>query len=165
MAKATISSPKLGRADARQRYDPKTRSGISIFARTTVNGTPTRHTTRGITGSKVIAPAARSRISSHAEDNITAGRGKYPPVGRAGLALGKPVGRVRGVSSLWKSGLDFEGTRSLASAFRAEQDNVEDEGSGEDEHSGEGNPLPEDSDVEWGDERTLIDDLMGFDDE
>jgi hypothetical protein len=46
-------------------------------------------------------------------------------------------------------------------------ENEDDEGEGErhDEGSHQDDLLPEDSDVEWGDERTLIDGLMGFDDE
>ncbi|KAG9098494.1 hypothetical protein FRC06_006343 [Ceratobasidium sp. 370] len=165
MAKSTVTSPKLARIDARQRHEPKPRSGISIFARTAASGTPTRHTKQGTTGLKTTAPAIRLRASKHADDSNVGRTGArhFQLAGRAGHT--NPLGRVRGVSSLWKSGLDFEDTRHLAVDSRAGEDIVEGEGNGDDDHSGEDNSLLEDSDVEWGDERTLIDDLMGFDDE
>ncbi|KAG8743900.1 hypothetical protein FRC10_011190 [Ceratobasidium sp. 414] len=164
MAKSTITSPKLARIDARQRHEPKPRSGISIFARAAASGTPTRHTKQGTTGLKTAAPAIRLRALKHADDSIVGRTGvrHFQSTGRAGHT--NPLGRVRGVASLWKSGLDFEDTRHLAVCSRAGEDIVEGEGNGDDEHSGD-DSLLEDSDVEWGDERTLIDDLMGFDDE
>ncbi|KAG8772773.1 hypothetical protein FRC12_002903 [Ceratobasidium sp. 428] len=165
MAKSAIASPKLARIDARQKHEPKLRSGLSIFARTAASGTPTRLAARGNTGLKTTGPSVRLRGLKHADDSIVgrSGAKHFQPTGRAGQA--NPLGRVRGVSSLWKSGLDFEGTRHLAGGSPAGKVIDEDEGNGDDEHSGETDSLLEDSEVEWGDERTLIDDLMGFDDE
>ncbi|KAG8721110.1 hypothetical protein FRC08_015604 [Ceratobasidium sp. 394] len=165
MAKTTITSPKLARIDARQRHEPKPRSGISLFARAAASGTPTRHTKQGTAGLKTTAPAVRLRALKHADDSNVGRTGAkhFQSTGRPGQT--NPLGRVRGVSNLWKSGLDFEDTRHLAVGSRAGEDIVEGEGNGDDEHSGEDGSLLEDSDVEWGDERTLIDNLMGFDDE
>ncbi|KAG9127528.1 hypothetical protein FRC07_012681 [Ceratobasidium sp. 392] len=161
MAKAVIASPKLARIDARQKHEPKSRSGISIFARAAASGTPTR---RGNTGLKTTTPI-RVRGSKHADDRTVgrSGAKHFQSTGRAGQP--NPLERVRGVSSLWKSGLDFEGTRHLAVGSPAGKDIDEVEGNGDDEYSGETDSLLEDSEVEWGDERTLIEDLMGFDDE
>ncbi|QRV85857.1 hypothetical protein RhiJN_13875 [Ceratobasidium sp. AG-Ba] len=166
MARTNIATPKISRIDARQRYEPKSRSSISTFARTVVNGTPTRHVTRGTAESKAGASVTRWRALKRSEDTNAVGRcgaKHFQSTGRAGLT--DPLGRMRGVSSLWKSGLDLANTRHLAGGSHAGEDIDEDEGNGDDEHSGEEALLLEASDVEWRDERTLIDDLMGFDDE
>ncbi|KAF8609917.1 hypothetical protein BDV93DRAFT_2124 [Ceratobasidium sp. AG-I] len=165
MAKATISTPKQARIDARQRYEPKskTRSGISVFART-VQGTPTRSMANPQT---TKAAAVRARILKPADSGLAGRAGGKPAFAdRAGLASGTGMGTTyRGVSSLWKSGLDFEGMRPYPGSPLVENVDVEDEGEGYDEDSHLDDVFREDSDVEWGDERTLIDGLMGFDDE
>lgn len=165
MAKTTISTPKKARIDTRQRYESKskTRSGISVFGRA-VQGTPTRSIANPQTTKAV---AVRARILKHA-DSGPAGRagGMHAFADRAGLASGTIMGTSsRGVSSLWKSGLDFEGMRPYPGSPHVENMDVEDEGERHDEGSHHDDLLREDSDVEWGDERTLIDGLMGFDDE
>ena len=151
--------------DARQRYEPKskTRSGISVFARN-AQGTPTRSMANP---QATKAATVRARILKHADSGLAGwAGGKHAFADRAGLASGTGMGTTyRGVSSLWKSGLDFEGTRPYSGSSLVENVDFEGEGEGNDEDSRLDNVLLEDSDVEWEDERTLIDGLMGFDDE
>lgn len=165
MAKATISTPKQARIGTRQRYEPKSksRSGTSVFARA-AQGTPTRSIANPQTTKAV---AVRARILKPADSGLAGRSGaKHAFADRAGLASGTTMGTThRGVSSLWKSGLDFESTRPYPGSPLVENVDVEDEGEDHYEDFRRDDVLREDSDVEWEDERTLIDGLMGFDDE
>jgi hypothetical protein len=170
MARTSLSTSKLACSDAKQQYESKTRSRTSLFARATAQGTPTRKTTRGISQrAKIIAPNARSRLSKHgARGDIAEGTGsKRTPDGRALASATKPnFARYRGVvSSIWKTGLDHSGMRPQAVNAHIEREELENEEIAEDEHSNRDSLLREDSDEEWEDERTLIDGLMGFDDQ
>lgn len=167
MTRTSLSTPKLALIDSKQKYDPKTRSRTSLFARAAAQGTPTRKATRGIANGKLF-PAARSRLSHSAHGNITGKVGpKHLSEGRAGLASAtKPnIARYCGVvSGIWKTGLDHHSMRQQAGVSHIERDEAENE-MREDEDSQDGALREEsDDDDEW-DERTLIDGLMGFDDQ
>ncbi|QRW27649.1 hypothetical protein RhiXN_02244 [Rhizoctonia solani] len=167
MTRLNISSPKLARIDAKQKYDAKIRSGTSRFARATMTGagTPTRNPTRGILPT-VNINNPRSQLSLVRGDIAERGGIKFgqSSEGRA-LASNGTVRSHRGVSTIWKNGLALESTtttRSHVHIGRNETEN-EDNRSENDDDSNQGSEN-EHSDEIWGDERTLIDDLMGFDD-
>ncbi|KAH7341075.1 hypothetical protein B0J17DRAFT_653977 [Rhizoctonia solani] len=166
MTRLNIISPKLARVDAKQKYDTKTRSGTSRFARATVTGTPTRNPIRGTPAAVNIN--TRSHLSIARGD--TAGRvggikfGQTPE-GRA-LASNTTARSHRGVSTIWKNGLDLKPATTTRSHAHIERDEAENEdGRTDNDEDSNQDSENEQSDEIWEDERTLIDDLMGFDDQ
>ncbi|CAE6426549.1 unnamed protein product [Rhizoctonia solani] len=167
MTRLNISSPKLARVDAKQKNDAKTRSGASLFARATVTGTPTRNPIRG-TSATVNINSARSRLSvarGDTAERIGGIKFGQTPEGRA-LASNTIARSHRGVSTIWKSGLDLKPTTTTRPYVQIERDEAENEDSRtDDDHESNQSSENEQSDEIWGDERTLIDGLMGFDDQ
>ncbi|CAE6420735.1 unnamed protein product [Rhizoctonia solani] len=167
MTRIKVSSPKLARAGAKQKYDTKVRSGAFRFARATVAGTPTHNPIRG---NMTIASIdnARSHISlARGVTTERVGRIKFgqTPEGRA-LTSNSTARSHRGVSTIQKNGLDLKpatNTRSHVRTGRVEAEN--EDGRSEDYNDSDRGSENEQSDEIWGDERTLIDDLMGFDEQ
>ncbi|CAE6427062.1 unnamed protein product [Rhizoctonia solani] len=167
MTRLNISSPKLARIDAKQKNDTKTRSGTSRFAIATVTGTPTRKHIRG-TPAAVNINNTRSHLSiarGDTAERIGGTKFGQTPEGRA-LASNIIARSHRGVSTIWKNGLDLKPSTTTRSHVHIERDEAENEDgrTNTDEESNQGSEN-EQSDEIWGDERTLIDDLMGFDDQ
>ncbi|KAJ1309567.1 hypothetical protein OPQ81_006340 [Rhizoctonia solani] len=166
MTRLNLSSPKLVRIDAKQKYDTKTRSGTSRFARCAVNGTPIRNPIRG-TPVTVNINSGRSNLSIARGDTAGVEGIKFGqvPKGRA-LTSNTIVRSHRGVSSIWKNGLDLKPMTSTRPHVHIDRDEAENEDgrTGDDEESNQTSEN-EQSDEIWGDERTLIDDLMGFNDQ
>ncbi|CAE6476374.1 unnamed protein product [Rhizoctonia solani] len=167
MTRLNISSPKLARVDAKQKYDTKLRSDTSRFARATVTGTPTRNPIRGTPAAVNIN--ARSHLSIIARgDTAERVRGiKFgqTPEGRA-LASNTLARSHRGAPTIWKNGLDLKPTTTARSHVHSERDEAENEdGRTENDQDSNQDSENEQSDEIWQDGRTLIDDLMGFDDQ
>ncbi|CAE6517114.1 unnamed protein product [Rhizoctonia solani] len=165
MTRLNISSPKLARVDPKQKYDTKSRSGTSRFARATAAGTPSRDPIRG-TPAAVNINHTRSHLSIARGDTAERLGGiKFGqvPEGRA-LASNTIARSHRGVSTIWKNGLDLKPITTTRSHVHIERDEAENEDSRTD-NDVDSNQCSENEqgDEIWGDERTLIDDLMGFD--
>ncbi|CAE6426986.1 unnamed protein product [Rhizoctonia solani] len=170
MTRLNISSPKLARVDAKQKYDTKLRSDTSRFARATVSGTPTRNPIRGTPAAVNIN--ARSHLSIARGDTAERVGGiKFgqTPEGRA-LASNTLARSHRGAPTIWKNGLDLKPTTTSTTTARShvhsERDEAENEdGRTENDQDSNQDSENEQSDEIWQDGRTLIDDLMGFDDQ
>ncbi|KAB5595657.1 hypothetical protein CTheo_895 [Ceratobasidium theobromae] len=154
MTRTSISTPKLARIDAKQAYDSKTRSRISLFARSP-------HPFKPIRSAK--ASSVRSgRSSKHGIANGDIAERKGSRHATDGLAqVSAANAHYRGVSGMRNKGLDHSGTPphgGIALVERGEPENEELGTYQDSDHDQE-------SDEEWQDERTLIDGLMGFDDQ
>ncbi|CEL51622.1 hypothetical protein RSOLAG1IB_00157 [Rhizoctonia solani AG-1 IB] len=166
MTRLNISSPKLARIDAKQKYDAKTRSGTSRFARATATGTATRNATGGdlemVSNSNARShlPLARGDFT----ERVRATKFGQAPAGRA-LASNSIARSHRGVPGIWKNGLDLKSTTSMLPHVHIGRDEARNEAyRSEDDSDSNRDSENEQSDEIWGDERTLIDDLMGFGD-
>ncbi|CAE7091949.1 unnamed protein product [Rhizoctonia solani] len=165
MTRVNISSPKLARIGVKQKNDTKTRSGTSRFVIATMTGTPIRNPIRG-------TPAAVNNARSHLSiargdiaERVEGIKFGQVPEGRA-LASNTIARSHRGVSAIWKNGLDLKPITTTRSHVHIERDEAENEDgrTGDDEESNHSSENEQNDEI-WGDERTLIDGLMGFDDQ
>ncbi|CUA68124.1 hypothetical protein RSOLAG22IIIB_03363 [Rhizoctonia solani] len=162
MARLSIS-PKLARIDAKQKNDTKARFGSRIA---TVTGTPTRKPIRG-TPAAVNINSARSHLSIARGDTAERTVGiKFGQVPEGRALASKTIARSHRGVSIWKNGLDLKPITTTRSRVHIEPDEAEneDDRTDDDDESNESSEN-EQSDEIWGDERTLIDGLMGFDDQ
>ncbi|KAG8715121.1 hypothetical protein FRC11_005647 [Ceratobasidium sp. 423] len=132
-----------------------------------MTGTPSRDPIRG-TPAAVSINGARSHLSITRGDTAERLGGiKFGqvPEGRA-LASNTIARSHRGVSTIWKNGLDLKPITTTRPHVHIERDEAENEDSRTD-NDADSNQCSENeqSDEIWGDERTLIDGLMGFDDQ